>query len=139
MYLAALPPLILLMTLGWDFSYMLSITWQLWLESSKDSTGLDIQDGLLTHTSCTFSLTWLKKLGAPQSSLCLSMHLLYMASLAFFTAWWSESSQISYTVTGFSRASILRGPGRSCRVFWCPHWMVPECQSPILHYSGQSH
>ena len=51
------------MTLGWDFSYMLSITWQLWLESSKDSTGLDIQDGLLTHTSCTFSLTWLKKLG----------------------------------------------------------------------------
>lgn len=107
---------------------MLFFRWQLW---SHLKVPLGWTSKMSFSLTCLMpsSLTWLKKLGAAQASLSISMYPLHMASLAFFAAWESQSSRISYMVTGFSRASIPRGPGRSCKAS-CTLSKKPQSVSP---------
>lgn len=69
-----------------------TVRWQLMLESSNGSPGLDVQDGwrMVRHLSCCMA------------SPC--------GWLSFLIAWWTQASWISYMVPGSIQGKHSKGP-----------------------------
>lgn len=69
-----------------------------------------VQCAIFSHRFVSPTRMTLEQLRASWASLPLFLSLLplHMASLTFFTAWWSHGSQISYVGIDFPQASVQK-------------------------------